>query len=375
MGSAKTPQVSLATGGKLQSAVIASSVGGGISGREAEPVAASASFLEPKQLSFFQNAKIPPAERLEALAALEDPIARMAGYLEFLKSLQTNEEMAAAVDSVATHFQGRSRGREMSMIMSMWAQKDPEAALASTEKLKDWTQFSARDTALSIWTKSDPDAAKNWAMAHNTDPEGKGEGNWNMLGIIGTLAKTDLDKAIAWAQEQPRSQVRGEMMDRLIDNLEKQRGIESAKAWAVSLEPGPFREGVLRKVAWEITEKDPLKGAEWITQLPKSEGKQEALNNLVDHWAERDPNSAGKWLQQFPNDPQMDQPRQEFAWEIRERDPESAVAWAGAITDAKQRDKAMVNLLRDWSKRDQQSAVQYMQKNNWPAEAQQKVVR
>jgi hypothetical protein len=257
----------------------------------------------------------------------------------------------------------------------VWAQRNPEAALASASQLKDWTGRYAVDSGLGTWAKADPNAAKAWAKAHDTDKEGKGEGNWHMVSIIGTLAKTDLDTAIAWAQSEPRSNARGEMMTALVRNMEGQRGLEYARSWAQGLPEGPFREGLIRKVAWETTEENPQQSAKWLSSIPNSEGKREALNELVDHWAEKDPNEAGRWLQSFNGAQDMDSPRKAFAWEIRERDPESAVAWAGAITDRKQRDRLMVDLLRDWSRRDKNAAATYMQRNNWAEETQKKVIR
>ena len=326
-----------------------------------------------KSVNFYADSKKAISERVNVLLQLDDPMERMSGFIDFIKSLDGNDNFAEAAKLMMENFDGRGRGRELSMLMTEWAKLDPKAALASMDKVGDWTGKYASSTVLSTWAKADPMSAKAWAME-----KGKGgnaeEGNWYMVGVISGLAKNDLDLAANWAQEQPRSKARGEMMDKLVESFTKQRGLQAAQEYVTGLEAGPYRDGLTRKVAGKLIEKDPTLAAGWITGLPSGEAKSGAMADLVNRWSDQDPDATGNWLRNYPASKETDDPRQTFAWNIREKDPESAIAWAGTISDQKRRDKMLVDLVRDWSKRDKQGAQAYMVRNKWPDAAQKKAI-
>jgi hypothetical protein len=294
------------------------------------------------------------ATRAEDIFALDDPVARMEAYTSFIRSLQTNEQLEAAMAAFGKDFNPRERGREMSMLMTVWAQKDPEAALAHSLKMGDWRGGWAASTAISTWAKTDPDKAVAWAQAH--PPENKEEGNHYLRAAIDTIAKTNLDSAAALALTMDRSEARGRVMDSLLDQFTKQRGIDSARAYVDGLEDSPFKTGILSRLAGRLADKDPRETAQWAATLPESEAKPRVMTELIERWANNDPNEAGAWLNNFPKSPQTDEPRERFAWKVAEKDPEAAIAWAGTISDEKRRSETMYRLARDWSRREPDAA-------------------
>ncbi len=337
----------------------------------AEPTKAE---REASQLKdFFTDTTKTPAERLLALLNLEDPTERMMAFAHLLPTLQSNEDFQSAVKTMMENVDPRGRGRELAILMTEWAKHDPEAALASLGKTPDGIGRYAASSALQTWVKNDPAAAKAWAIEHGKDLN-KDEGNWYMVGVISGLAKQDLNTAAAWAQEQPRSRARGDMLDKVIDAFTKQRGLDGLQEWASGLEAGPFRDGAIRRAADAMSEKDPTKTAAWIAALPTGDARVGAMSELMDNWSGKDPNAAGTWLKNYPPSPETDEPRETFARNIRERDPESAVAWASTISDQKRRDRAMLDLVKDWNKRDQKSAQAYMVGHHWPEQTIKRVL-
>lgn len=294
------------------------------------------------------------ATRAEDIFALDDPVARMEAYTSFIRSLETNEQIEAAMAAFGKDFNPRERGREMSMLMTVWAQKDPEAALDHSLKMGDWRGGWAASTAISTWAKTDPDKAVAWAQAH--PPENKEEGNHYLRAAIDTIAKTNLDSAAALALTMDRSEARGRVMDTLLDQFTKQRGIDSARAYVDGLEDSPFKTGILSRLAGRLADKDPKETAQWAAALPESEAKPRVMTELIERWANNDPNEAGAWLNNFPKSPQTDEPRERFAWKVAEKDPEAAIAWAGTISDERRRSETMYRLARDWSRREPDAA-------------------
>ena len=329
--------------------------------------------LASKSVSFFADTTKTPEERIKAVFALDDPTEKMTAFMELLPTLKTNEEFQAAMGAMMENFDPRGQGRELSMMMTEWAKRDPLSAVTAAAKMKDWSGKYAASAALQTWVKADPQAAKNWALENGKEAN-KDDGNFYMVSVISGLAKTDLNTAAAWAQEQPRSRARGDMMEKLLDNFTKQRGTSAATEWAAGLEEGAFKDGVTRRLADRLSEKDPTQAATWIAGLPSGEPKVGAMSELMDNWSHKDPNAAATWLKNYQPSPETDEPRQTFAWNIRENDPESALAWAGTISDQKRRDRAMVDLVRDWKKRDQKGAADYMVKNKWPEQTIKKVL-
>ncbi len=342
-------------------------------GARDKSVTGEASNLARKPGSLFNDVTKSPESRLKALFEMDDPVEKMTAFLELLPSLQNNEDFSAALGYMMENFDPRGRGRELSMMMTEWAKRDPLAAVTAAAKVKDWPGQYAASAALQTWVKSDALGAKNWALENGKNAN-KDEGNYYMVSVISGLAKTDLATAGAWAQEQPRSKARGEMMDKVLDGFTKQRGTAAATEWVSSLEPSVFKDGITRRLADRLSEKDPTQAATWIATLPAGDSKIGAMSELMDNWADKDPNAAGLWLKNYQPSPETDQPRQTFAWNIRESDPEAAIAWAGTITDPKLRDSSMVDLLRDWKRRDQKGAQNYMLNNKWPEATMKKVL-
>ena len=315
----------------------------------------------------------PIADRLKALADMENPIERMAGFLKLLDGLKTNEDMQAALEGMMDGFEPRGRGREFSMLMYQWGQRDPDAALASMKKLDDWRGRMGAYTVLSNWAQRNPEAAIAWAKQNGpTDPKNE-DGNWFMLGAITGLVKTDPERAAMLALEQPKSRARGEMMDRLLDAYGK-KGATGAQDWVNTLPEGAFREGVTRRLASRIADKDPSSSVAFLEQQPAAPWKGEAFAEAVDRWADKDPNAAGTWLGKYPPSPETDDPRRAFALKIKDKDPESAMAWAGTVSNDKARTRLMMELARDWYKREPQAAQSFIDRNNWPEEFRRKVL-
>jgi hypothetical protein len=288
----------------------------------------------------------------------------MTDFLALLKTLDTNEARSAALAGLMENFNPRERARELNMLMSVWASADPEAALASVKDDKDWTGKMAASTVLAKWVGTNPDAAIAWATENGKEANATDNGNFYMAGLIGGLAKTDLDRAALLAQTgMNRSRARGEAMERVLDQYQAQRSPEATQQWAASLETGPFNDGVLKSLAGRMASKDGPSAAAWATSLPETENKPQVLAEIVDRWSRDQPNEAGAWLNQFPVSTATDSPRETFAWQVQKKDPEAAMAWAGTITDEKRRERTTSELIKTWAQREPEAARQWVDGN------------
>ena len=313
------------------------------------------------------------ADRVKEIFAIEDPLARMEAYLEFMKGLQGDEQLGAAMETLTENFNNRERGREFSMLMTRWAKESPEAALAWTQKHDDWRSQWGTGTALSIYARNNPDAAVAWAQAH--PPKNKDEGNWHMASVISGLAKDDLDRASQLAQSMDRSEARGRAMETVLDNLFKQRGPDAARESVMALAESPYKNGILQRLADRLAEKDPASAAKWAATLPDGEAKPRVLSEVVDEWAAKNPNDAGNWLNGLGNSPTLDEPRERFAWKVQEKDPEAAIAWANSITDERRRNETSFRLVREWMRREPDNASAWVSTSQLPDDMKERLLR
>ncbi|MES2708496.1 MAG: hypothetical protein V4726_18025 [Verrucomicrobiota bacterium] len=311
------------------------------------------------------------AARVKAIFDQQDPVARMTDYLAFLKTLKDNDSRSAALGAMLENFNPRERGRELQMLMTQWGAADPAAALASVKERKDWIGGMAANMVLGNWAQKNPDQAIAWATENGKEAATTEDGNRYLVGVLGGLAKTDLARAATLAETMPRSNARGEVMDRVLDQYFAQRSPDAARDWVSGLQDSPFKNGLLGKLAGRLADKDATSAASWASTLPDSEAKPYVLSQVVERWSKDQPNEAGAWLNQFPPSASTDQPRETFAWQVQKEDPEAALAWAGTITDERRRSKTTRDLVRTWAEREPAAARQWIS-SNLPAEARQR---
>lgn len=345
----------------------------GKSGRSADGKSAATeggSLLRSKAIS-----ELTPDEtkaRIKDILAIEDPLERMEAYLDFIRGVKGDEQIAAAMESLTENFSGRERGREFSMFMTRWAKESPEAALAWTQTHDDWRSQWGTQTALKVWARTNPDKAVEWALAH--PPKNKEEGNHHMVAAIEGIAKFDIDRAAQLAQNMDRSEARGRAMDRVLDEYTKQRGDDAAKTMVAALPDSPYKNGILGRLAERLADKDVKSAAAWASSLPESDAKPRAVTEVINEWAEKEPNDAGTWLNSMPRTAAMDEPRERFAWKVQERDPEAAIAWASTITDEKRRTEASYRLVREWMNREPDNARAWVADSQLPPEMKERLI-
>lgn len=312
------------------------------------------------------------ADRMKEIFAIEDPLERMEQYLAFMKGLHGDEQLGAAMDSMTENFSNRERGKEFSMLMTRWGKESPEAALAWTQKHDDWRAQWGAGTVLSLYARSNPEAALAWAQAHPN--KNKDEGNWHLASVLSGLAKDDLDRASLLAQNMDRSEARGRAMETVLDNFFKQRGPDAARDAVMAMQEGPYKNGIMQRLAERLADKDPASAAKWASTLPEGEAKPRIVTEVIDEWAEKNPNDAGVWLNGMGNGPAMDEPRERFAWKVQEKDPEAAIAWAGSITDERRRNETSFRLVREWMQREPDTARVWVNTSALPNEMKERLL-
>lgn len=304
-----------------------------------------------------QNAAVEgSAQALAKLrASLSNPnsLERHKAFLEALEGLDNEGFKEAHQILRAQDDWGSSRYQSM-LLFYAWGREDPEAALAYTAEIgSERANFSI----LSSWAEVSPSKAIDWAKANApVDENGNPTDNWNMVGVIHGLARTDLGQAASAVETMSFGEARGRALDVVFSRMWKQDP-EQTKNWVNSLTDERLKAGATERVAKTMAESDPKVAADWIGSLPESPAKTRAAASIIENWSGRDPNATGEWVNRnFPAGTESDRVREAFAYSIDNRDPQSSLAWAATITDQTRREETVSRIARDWLRRDAQNA-------------------
>lgn len=290
---------------------------------------------------------------LKRLMAQEDDLFRMQNFMKLLESLNTTEDIEAALKVImASGDGGRGRGpgggrfTELSMLMAKFVQLDAKAAMAYSTKLEGGEKFAATYSALRSWTRLSPEAALAWAKTDGANISmdfGRGGGggdqdgpreNFALLNVVSQLAKSDLDKALITASAMEIGRFSDRMVDTLANEMIGQRGVDASKAYLDSLPAGAFRDQFLQQLADPLAKKDAEGTAKWLASLPLGENTdatRRALGTTLDNWARKDYAGAASYLSGQPVSPVWDSARSEI---IRaNKDPLAAWQQLGTISN------------------------------------------
>ncbi|RYD31764.1 MAG: hypothetical protein EOP85_22410, partial [Verrucomicrobiaceae bacterium] len=198
--------------------------------------------------------------KLESIVRGENALERNRALLAYIDQLGPGE----FADAVA-HFRGlgltEARMGEYSMLLTAWAQADPNSALAYA---RENTRGSfAQDTILTSWATTDPEAAIRWAQGNH---EGDGP-NPFIPGIIRGLAQSDPARATELLATMPRSGERGKGLDFILPHL-LQQGNDATREWITALADDSLKDGAMLRVARQFADADPAGTASWLLANP-----------------------------------------------------------------------------------------------------------
>ncbi|MFM7180104.1 MAG: hypothetical protein ACKO2G_01360 [Verrucomicrobiales bacterium] len=291
--------------------------------------------------------------KLKASFSNLNSLDRQKAFLEALDGLD-NEGFKEAHQLLRSQDDWGTSRYQSSMLFYAWGRKDPEAALAYTAEVgSERANFSI----LSSWAEVAPSKAIEWAKANApVDENGNPQENWNMVGAVHGLAKTDLGQAASALESMNFGEARGNALDVVFAKMWKQDP-EQTKTWINSIGDERLQAGVAVRIADRLADSDPKVAATWIESLTQPQAKARAAADIIEKWSGQDPNATGDWVNRnFPANQENDRVREAFAYSIDHRDPQSSLAWAGTITDQGRRDETVTRIAREWLRRDAQNA-------------------
>lgn len=335
-----------------------------------------------------QKSRKAPAERLQGIVRINDPLERQRALMDLIDTLGAGEFASLAEQFRELDHLGDSRG-EYDMILRGWANADPLAALEYVDQ--NGNSRAGRATILSSWAGRDAAAAEQWALANH---EGDGP-NPHMAAVIQGIAGQDLAHASRLAQAMPLSRERGEAVESITRALMLQ-GLDAAMAFPSSIQDESLRGGFVASIANRLVGKDPSLAATWISSLSASdqtraartvgdamartdtqaavqwvnklnpEARAEAARGVIPIMSSTDIAGTAKWVSGLVGTPNYDRVVEEFVWSCNTRAPEQSAAWIQGVSNPDQQRRLFHRMLGEWAQKDAPAVKEWVASNQVP---------
>jgi hypothetical protein len=250
-------------------------------------------------------------------------------------------------------------------ISQNWAELDPVADLNWLKYLNDASgtgAVSAVKSALevnvvSIWANNNPNAALAYVESlGSADPQF----DKLIAAVASSAAAADPVSAAAWLQSLPDDGTRSAALNSVVNQLITTNPQEALQL-ATQMSAGPEQDSVYSKIisTWSAT--DPAAASDSLSVFPPGPALTSAAQNVAANWIQADPTAAANWIKSLPPGDIRDIGASEEAKALVTSNPSTAFAWAtsiGNLQTATQRERSIIQV---WGRSDPAAATAAVQ--------------
>ncbi|GAA5125230.1 hypothetical protein JIN84_13800 [Luteolibacter yonseiensis] len=291
------------------------------------------------------------------------------------------------------------RGNLTGVMVMLLAEQNPAAALALVSDSKDLladesTRKQMMLSALTRWSKQDPQAALSWMRGHTESYPELAEDETKQS-IISGAAETDPKLAIKlmvemkpddvssaistlvetgttpekrsavlaalreYATTLPDETEREDLIATSLEDMARSLSNEklaSVKTWldAANLNPAETSQ-FAAGLSYFNTKEETGQWIDWMAGNLPAEDIAENVDNLVGQWTQQDYLAAGRWLSNAAEGPAKAAAVKTYAATVAEYEPQTAVQWALTLP-ADERQETFEAIYENWPKRDSAAA-------------------
>jgi RNA polymerase sigma factor (sigma-70 family) len=297
---------------------------------------------------------------------------------------------------------GLNRERALLGVVEQWVEQEPGATAGFVGELP----FSSQKARLlfsvaASWARLDPKAELAW-LENLSDARERA--SVLVPSIRGLVDKRNILEAAELIRrfEGDFKDNPGEVDNRCLTPILStwvESDVPAAKAWALHLPEGPFRETALRSLMTYWSDHEPAGAAAFAATLPEGPTQREGMKNAVAEWCGHDAPSALPWVGELPQGSTRDAALagvcEGLAWaqpveaaqvvahlppgEVQTQsavtvvekwartDPPAAAAWVAEFPDGPARNLAAKALVNAWAWKDAPAASSWL--GSLPADA------
>jgi hypothetical protein len=299
-------------------------------------------------------AGLTPAQLAEEAAKLEDlPMSEriMASFLLFGKWAETDPTAAMAY----TEKMGFTGNFVRPTVLQSWASKDPQgAAKYYSENARQFAMMgmmgggrgpmggSGASVIAAEWARQDASAAFTWASSLTGNEKGSA-----MSSVIGEVASTDPKKAAGMVASMDAAS-----QGRAYEDIARKWGNQNfsdAEAWVRTL-PADQQGAAMASAIAGLSKENPQLASEKIAALPAGDDRNEAVSTLAQNWSRQNPEAAAAWLVKQSDADATSRAMREVMPNWVTQDPQAALAFVNAQQPGAVRDSAASSYIMSNSK-------------------------
>ncbi len=239
-------------------------------------------------------------------------------------------------------------------VIQAWASTDPAAALAAAQTIEEiGARDAATSNALIMWSRSDFDAALNFALS-----------------VKSPTLRSDIFRSMSANSEGNREKLLTAVLDYMPPGSSFQGAVQQLfSSWARAdakqaseavfrLPPGPILSQAAAEVASNLaktgTKSEVLA---WVRKLPEGVTRSDNINAVFRQWAMDDASAAQNALASV--DPaERSRATTALAAGWSQKDPEAVIRWSKTIDSKDDRNQIVRDAMMQWATSDPEGAAQ-----------------
>lgn len=276
---------------------------------------------------------------------------------------------------------------DMDTVLGSWAAKDPLGALGWVKSLRKKEDQERGITAI-LGTVARRDIDEAIAMAKTHAPEllksdafadaigrvtNRGDmekivrrfaemgDTVNMKSVVMRWTNQNASAAFQWAEELPDEKMRDEALKAAWPQFANAEPEKAAEKLAMAKVDSPFVEGTAKAVAQKLSKEDPAAARRWAATLLQPNAREEAYTLIGEFMGEKKPAEGAKWLDGLALGKDRDVAIASYVHKASGEDPAAANDWALTISDSERRINALRGTLGAWFEKSPADAIEWLQ--------------
>lgn len=291
-------------------------------------------------------------------------------YLSPIFEAWAEHDPAAAINSLASITDHRTRQQAAIGLCEAWTRHDPTAAMAWARQLPaSEVRNSALNSICSVLAETDPQQAVAYALSLGED----GAAASRLSGIIRIQATTDPQAALLTINNLPAGVPRGPLCKQIVDALVAEDP-KLAGAFALTIPPSRAQHDALQTVAWRLAHDSLPTTLNWInTTIPSGPIRGTVLQNTLIGAAQTDPRAVAPIVATLRGNLRLNVALNVALNWVRS-DPQAACAWASQLPADHDRASVQQTLFNIWSRNDPAAATAWLATTDLPEATKQKLL-
>jgi hypothetical protein len=248
-------------------------------------------------------------------------------------------------------------------VMTHWARKDLEAAVAAAESLTSGQVATlAASTVAGVWAKTDPVKALEWSLRfENPDLRRRA-----VSSALAEWAKSDPEAALKRVADFPGDLDRNAALATLVSAM-AEKETDRAAAIAEQLPIGRDRQMAMHSLAYALAVKDPHRAAIFAEQVDP-DWNSEAIHAVLSNLSPKDPKAALELALKLDRNIANQRPVLGTVLDDwMRREPSAALDWLAKNEVPKISNSEVVSAVSRWAKEHTEDARALVQASNVPA--------